>query len=284
MTSVETLYQLDGVDISAVNSGKRLTPLLHGIRLEVAQGEHIAIVGPSGAGKTTLLHTLALAQEPSPPGRMHAFGCLPWQISSARRHTLRARLFLAPQVPPLPPRQRVITAVLAGHLTRWSLGHAIASLCYPEGAEEAAAALALFGLRERLFERVERLSGGERQRVSLARMLVARTDVMLVDEPLSALDPTLAAQTLAVLQEDASRRGATLICGLHQVDLALQCFPRLVGLRAGRIEFDLPRAAVSADRLAQLYAQEVSSGESSRDAARSAQMRACLAVADVRCH
>ena len=284
MNSVENLYHLDGVDIAAINAGRRKTPLLQDIRLEISRGEQIAIVGPSGAGKTTLLHTLALAQEPVPSERMRAFGCVPWQLSSERRHALRARLFLAPQIPPLPPRQRVVTTVLAGRLSRWTLGRAIASLCYPDAAHEAADALTLFGLRERLFERVERLSGGERQRVSLARMLIAAAEVMLVDEPLSALDPTLAAQVLAVLREDASRRGATLICGLHQVDLALEWFPRVIGLRAGRVEFDLPRAEISASMLTQLYAHEEAVASTSHGELVPDRIRESEAIADVRCH
>ena len=215
---------------------------------------------------------------------MRAFGCVPWQLSSERRHALRARLFLAPQIPPLPPRQRVVTTVLAGRLSRWTLGRAIASLCYPDAAHEAADALTLFGLRERLFERVERLSGGERQRVSLARMLIAAAEVMLVDEPLSALDPTLAAQVLAVLREDASRRGAALICGLHQVDLALEWFPRVIGLRAGRVEFDLPRAEISASMLTQLYAHEEAVASTSHGELVPDRIRESEAIADVRCH
>jgi phosphonate transport system ATP-binding protein len=85
-------------------------------------------------------------------------------------------------------------------------------------------------------------------------MLVAEVDAFLVDEPLSALDPTLALRSLAVLQDAARERGATLICSLHQVELAHASFPRLVGLREGRIVFDLPRARVDAAMLKALYA------------------------------
>ncbi|WP_254518410.1 ATP-binding cassette domain-containing protein, partial [Salmonella enterica] len=92
-----------------------------------------------------------------------------------------------PQVPPLPPRQRVVTAVLAGRLPAWGLGTALRSLVYPVDIPVAEAALAVFDLAEKLFERVDRLSGGERQRVGLARALVAPARLWLVDEPLSAL-------------------------------------------------------------------------------------------------
>jgi len=158
---------------------------------------------------------------------------------------LRARLFLAPQTPPLPPRQRVVSAVLAGLLPRWSVWQAIRSLIKPAYPRAAFDVLARVNLQDKLYARVDRLSGGERQRCALARLLISQADLFLVDEPLSALDPALALQTLAVLQQEATTRHATLICGLHQVELARTHFPRIVGLREGRIVFDAVREDVT---------------------------------------
>lgn len=225
---------------------------LRGIDLAFKQGEQVAVIGPSGAGKTTLLHTMACALRPE-SGEFSAFGLAPWALSHAARHALRARLFLAPQTPPLPPRQRVVTAVLAGRLPQWSLWQAIASLIRPRDAGIAYDALARFNLQDKLYARVDRLSGGERQRCGMARLLVSGAEALLVDEPLSALDPTLALQTLLVLRQEAASRNATLICSLHQVELALSHFPRIVGLRDGRVVFDAARAEVTAAMIAALY-------------------------------
>lgn len=225
---------------------------LRDLSLAVAQGEQLALIGPSGAGKTTLLHTLACAHRPD-SGEFTAFGTTPWNLSNAERHALRKRLFLAPQTPPLPPRQRVVTAVLAGRLPQWRLGQAIASLIRPAEPELAFHALSRFHLQDKLYARVDRLSGGERQRCGMARLLVSQAEVFLVDEPLSALDPTLARQTLAVLQQEAKARGATLICSLHQVELARAHFPRIVGLRDGQIVFDEARENVTDAMIAALY-------------------------------
>lgn len=227
-------------------------PALQAVDLSIAQGEQVALIGPSGAGKTTLLHTLALAQEPG-AGVLTAFGTTPWTLSSAARHALRARLFLAPQTPPLPPRQRVVSAVLAGRLPRWSLWRAIASLLRPADPQAAFDALSRFNLQHKLYARVDRLSGGERQRCGMARLLVSDARLFLVDEPLSALDPTLAAQTLDVLQQEARQRDATLVCSLHQVELARARFPRVVGLRDGRIVFDARRDEVTDAMIEALY-------------------------------
>ncbi|GJI98320.1 phosphonates import ATP-binding protein PhnC 1 [Duganella caerulea] len=228
---------------------------LHGISLTIEQGEQLALIGPSGAGKTTLLATLACAHQPA-DGGFQAFGVDPWALGHAERHRLRAQLFLAPQTPPLPPRQRVVTAVLAARLPQWSLWRALVSLFKPADPEAAWQALSRFNLGDKLYSRVDRLSGGERQRCGLARLLLSPAKALLVDEPLSALDPVLSELTLSTLRDEARARNATLICSLHQVDLALSHFPRIVGLRDGRIEFDLPRAQVTPDMIAALYQGE----------------------------
>ena len=229
-------------------------PALRGLELQVAAGEHVAVIGPSGAGKTTLLQLLACALPPG-AGGLQLDGQSPWQLPRAELQRLRGRLFLAPQVPPLPPRQRVVTAVLAGRLPAMGTWQSLRSLFYPVDIPAAFEALDRFDLADKLFERVDRLSGGERQRVGLARALLSPASLWLIDEPLSALDPTRASQAIDTLLTAARERGATLVATLHQVDVALAHFPRIVGLRDGAIAFDLPAAQVGRERLAALYAQ-----------------------------
>src|SRR5688572_16371100 len=123
---------------------------LAAVTFALGAGEQVALIGPSGAGKTTLLHTLALAHRPA-AGSLLAFGTDPWRGSGRARHRLRARLFLAPQTPPLPPRQRVVNAVLAARLPHWSVWRALASLIRPRDAAVAHAALAAFDLQDKLY-------------------------------------------------------------------------------------------------------------------------------------
>jgi phosphonate transport system ATP-binding protein len=224
------------------------------IDLRIAEGELVAVIGASGAGKTTLLQVLAAAHRPS-AGRLAIGGRVPWALPRSELQRLRGQLFLAPQVPPLPPRQRVVTALLAARLPVMGLAASLRSLLYPSDIPAAHEALERFDLADKLFERVDRLSGGERQRIGLARALLAPARLWLIDEPLSALDPTRARQATETLVNEARARGVTLVATLHQVDMALAHFPRIVGLREGRMAFDLPTADVTPERLQRLYEQ-----------------------------
>nr|WP_315482180.1 ATP-binding cassette domain-containing protein [uncultured Undibacterium sp.] len=231
------LLQLDNVSVRHLASARDAVPALQSIHLQVNAGEQIAIIGPSGAGKTTLLHTMAAAIQPC-EGALYFMGQRMWSLSHRERHILRRHLFLAPQTPPLPSRQRVVTSVLAGRLPHWNLWQAFRNLIKPVDPALAWQALSRFQLQDKLYARVDRLSGGERQRCALARLLVSDASLLIVDEPLSALDPSLALQTLQVLQQEAQQANATLICSLHQVELARANFQRIIGLRDGQVMFD----------------------------------------------
>jgi phosphonate transport system ATP-binding protein len=242
--------------LSARHPAARLdsVPALKGVSIVIEPGEQVAVIGPSGAGKTTFLHAAACALKPA-SGSLRLGALDPWAQAPSGLQALRAQLFLAPQVPPLPPRQRVVTAVLAGQLPHWGLAKSLKSLFYPTDAGLAHQALVPFDVADKLFERVDRLSGGERQRVGLARLLAAQSTLWLVDEPLSALDPTRATLAIDALTSQAKARAATLVCTLHQVERALAAFPRIIGLRNGELAFDLPSSEVTRDRLQALYAQ-----------------------------
>ncbi|MFM9916660.1 MAG: phosphonate ABC transporter ATP-binding protein [Rhizobacter sp.] len=239
-------------DLRAAAAPRATAEVLRGLTLDVRRGEQVALIGSSGAGKTSLLQVLACAVPPL-SGTLSLFGTDPWGMSAGQRQRLRGRLFLAPQVPPLPPRQRVVTAVLAGRLPTQSLWASLRTLWHPREAALAHAALAALDLGDKLWDRVDRLSGGERQRVGLARALVADAELWLIDEPLSALDPARAEQVIDRLTETARSANRTLICTLHQVEVARRSFPRIVALRDGLIVYDGPAASFTDAQVAALY-------------------------------
>ena len=253
-------FALNGVGLTHANGFVALA----GITLQAAKGEHIALIGPSGAGKTSLISLLGTALPPT-SGQVSVLDFALKSPSTAAggktpRSTelkhLRARIGTVHQAPPIPGRQRVVTAVLAGRLGQWPAWKSLASLFYPLDMAGAGAALARLDLADKIFQRCDQLSGGQLQRVGIARVLYQQAELILADEPVSALDPALALSSLQCLVEAASSRGATLVASLHAVDLALGCFPRIIGIKAGRIAFDLPAAEVSEALLHELYASE----------------------------
>lgn len=228
---------------------------LRSLDLHIDAGEQVAIIGPSGAGKSSLLNVLATGLRPG-NGELQVLGEHPWQLSARQRQRLRARIGLVHQAPPLPPRQRVITAVLAGKIGQWGIGKSLLNLVHPLDVPGGRAALARLDLHDKLFAQCQQLSGGQLQRVGIARVLYQAPEVLLADEPVSAMDPVLAGHTLKVLCEHAREHAVTLVASLHAVDLALAHFSRIIGLRDGQILFDLPASAVDREQLDALYANE----------------------------
>ena len=205
-----------------------------------------ALFGPSGSGKTTCLRAIAGLERV--PGAYVAVGGEVWQDDAAG-------IFV-------PVHRRALgyvfqEASLFAHLdVRANLAFGRQRVPPGERRFELEAVAALLGIDHLLERRPDRLSGGERQRCGLARLLLSSAEAFLVDEPISALDPALARHTLATLQQEASARKASFVCSLHQVEMARAHFPRLVGLRAGRIVFDAATGAVSDAMIAALYENE----------------------------
>jgi phosphonate transport system ATP-binding protein len=227
------------------------TPALAGVDLTVGPGERVAVVGASGAGKSTLLAVANGTVRPT-AGSVEVLGADPASLGGTALRRLRARVGTVHQHLELPGQLRVVHNVTAGRLASWSAARAAWSLLRPQAVPEVRAALARVGLADRVFERTERLSGGQRQRVAVARVLLQEPDLVLADEPASALDPVLADRVLALLGEVAARGGA-LVASLHDPRLALRHCDRVVGLAAGRVVLDAPTAALRTTDLTDFY-------------------------------
>ncbi|QKX17667.1 phosphonate ABC transporter ATP-binding protein [Microbulbifer sp. YPW1] len=240
---------------TALQHQPQINPALENIALAIKEGEQVAIIGPSGAGKSTLLRLLATAQRPD-TGNIGILNTSPWSISSGARQKLRARIGLIQQSPPLPPRQRVVTAVAAGRAGQWSRFKGLLNFFYPMDIPGVRATLEKLDLADKLFERCDQLSGGQLQRVAIARALYQQPALILADEPVSAMDPVLAEHTLNLLKQEAEQHSATLVVSLHNLELAMGLFPRVIGLRDGTILFDKPVEKITAGELDRLYANE----------------------------
>jgi phosphonate transport system ATP-binding protein len=226
--------------------------------LTVRHGERVALIGPNGAGKSSLLkvlggfasasqgHVVVLGREVTGAG--------PNAMDAAQWRALRAEIGQVMQGLHLVARLSALENVVLGALARPGAMPLWRSwlLCYPESLlREARQALADLGLEDRIDTRADHLSGGERQKVSLARLRLQRPKLLLADEPTSALDPAAALQAcdaLAALAADA-----TLLTVVHDTELLPHLADRVIGLREGRLVFDVPLQALSPDLLKNLY-------------------------------
>ncbi|MDA1260176.1 MAG: phosphonate ABC transporter ATP-binding protein [Planctomycetota bacterium] len=233
------------------------TQVLREVDLDVVAGERIALVGPSGAGKTTLLRVLnGVVQPTAGHGLMDGT-----DLSSLRPGELRAwraRVGFVPQDHALVPNLRVVQNVVSGRLGRRGFWSAARSLAFPTRSdlEAAHALLERVGIEEKLYARTDTLSGGQQQRVAIARALFQEPDALLADEPVASVDPARARDLIRLLTELAEERGLTLIASLHDLALAREFFPRVIGLRAGRKVVDGRPASLNEEDVRALYRLE----------------------------
>ncbi len=225
-------------------------PALAPLSIAVAPGEIVALAGPSGSGKTTLLNLLAGIIQPD-AGQVAIAGRPLSQLRSGRE--LSELVGLIHQQYDLVPHLPVIHNVLAGRLGQWGLLRSVASLVWPQERQTALAVLAQMGIADKINERTSHLSGGEQQRVAIARLMVQSPRLILADEPVASLDPARADEMLSLLTALASASGKTLIVSLHSPHLIRQYCTRVIGLNRGRLEFDVPTSAATADLLDRLY-------------------------------
>jgi phosphonate transport system ATP-binding protein len=218
---------------------RKSTRVLNQISLSVRRGEKIAILGSSGAGKTTLFRTIN-GFLPILSGSISVDGVQVSGLRGRRLRKLRSQIGMISQRHDLVDRLSVHQNVMAGALGRWTTVRALRFLLRPKAAEleEAKRALSRVALERKLRSRTSDLSGGEHQRVAIARALVQQPLVLLADEPVASLDPILSGQILSLLCSLANENGFTLLCSLHQTDLAYEYFDRVIRIEAGEIALD----------------------------------------------
>lgn len=237
-------------DLSFMHPGAELRALEH-VSVVVPSGESVALLGPSGAGKTTLLALLD-GRLRGWRGRVSVLGASLDPDHSPPRARRPDTGFVFQEFA-LVERSTVLRNVLNGRLGRMSPLRAIFGPPSPRDLELASRALADCGIADLAERRVDSLSGGQRQRVAIARCLAQEPRLILADEPVSNLDPARAAEILTLLTEAARMRAATVVFSSHQPDLARRFADRIIGMRSGRIAFDVVITEFSDTATADLY-------------------------------
>lgn len=215
----------------------------------------MALIGPSGAGKTTLFRLLNATLRPT-SGSLRFDGQGVGALSGRELRAMRRRIGTIYQQHHLTPSLTALENTLCGRLGSWSLLETVRNAIRPSERERklAMAALESVGLADKHQSRADQLSGGQQQRLAIARVLTQDPDVILADEPFASLDPALTETIAALLIGLAQDGKRTLVVTLHDVELALRYFPRVIALRDGRVVFDQSPERISRQALDALYA------------------------------
>jgi len=227
-------------------------PALSGVSLSVPAGEIVVLLGLSGSGKSTLLRHINGLETPS-TGSVVSLGEDLARLNGAALRGLRRRIGFIFQQFELVGPLTVLENVLSGALSSLA-GPRVGTWMYPKALREKALGhLDRVGLLERAYQRADALSGGQQQRVAIARALLQDPEILLADEPVASLDPESSSQVMALIREIAAERGLTVVCSLHQVDLALSWGDRIVGLRSGQVVLDTLTSDLTREEVMEIY-------------------------------
>lgn len=230
------------------------TVALAGVSFTVPKGQLCVVLGPSGAGKSTLLRCVnGLVQPSSGCVRINGVPVNPQSLAD-----IRPTVGMIHQGFNLVGRSSVAMNVIAGALPKVATLPALFGVFPRHYRGKACELVSEVGLSEiHLKRRVSELSGGQQQRVGIARAFMLDPEIVLADEPVASLDPQTSADILALLAREARMRSATVLCSLHQIELATAFADRIVAMRDGRLAFDGPPQTLTPAAIKAIYGSAV---------------------------
>lgn len=242
----------DAVRLNGVTKRFGRVTALDGVTVDFTPGAINVLLGLSGSGKSTLLRHINGLHQPS-EGEVQTLGVAVHDATQRDLRQLRTRVGMIFQHFHLVGSMSVLENVCAGRLGSLR-GPRIGLFSYPRAVKEQAMEhLARVGLADKAFQRADTLSGGQQQRVAIARALIQEPVVLLADEPVASLDPVSSAGVMDLLREISADLGLTVICSLHQVELAMDVGDRITGLRSGRVVLDRAADRLSRDDVFEVY-------------------------------
>ncbi|MGL4635446.1 MAG: phosphonate ABC transporter ATP-binding protein [Beijerinckiaceae bacterium] len=207
------------------------------VSITIDRGSFVGIIGRSGAGKSTLLRMVNRLQDVSS-------GSIVWDgqdVTGLKGKALRdwrASCAMVFQQFNIVGRLDVMTNVLMGRLNHTTQVRSLLKLWTPQDRAIAVSALEQFDMTAMAGQRAESLSGGQQQRVAIARALVQEPEIVLADEPIASLDPRNTKIVMDSLQRLNMQFGITVLCNLHDLDIAKDYCGRLIGMAQGKVVFD----------------------------------------------
>lgn len=224
---------------------------LKGVDVTAAEGELVVILGSNGCGKSTFMKCVMGLNQPT-GGSVSVGGRELSGLTGEAQRQARLALAMISQNANLVKRRSVLANVCIGALGRHQTLFTMLGGLPRTELEASLQKIDEVGLLHLANRRAGTLSGGQAQRVAIARALMQDFQVLLADEPVASLDPEAAEGVMQLLRKLADG-GTTVICVLHQPDIALRHADRLIGLKEGRKVFDLPAAEASGPQIAALY-------------------------------
>ncbi|WP_230533791.1 phosphonate ABC transporter ATP-binding protein [Microvirga roseola] len=245
---------MTAISVSSLSKRYGKTRALDNVSIEVQRGEMVALIGASGSGKSTLIrHIAGLEVGDGEAGKVVVLGEVSQTAGRLVRGRPAGRVAVIFQQFNLVGRLSVLTNVLIGHLGRVPRWRGTLGLFSRSEREKAATALARVGIPSVAAQRSSTLSGGQQQRAAIARTLVQEAEILIADEPISALDPSSARRVMDVLANINSQDSITILVSLHQIEYARRYCKRTIAMRDGRVVYDGPSTSLSNSFLAELY-------------------------------
>ncbi len=228
------------------------TKALNGVNLKINPGEFVTILGPSGSGKTTLLRSIN-GLENIDNGEI-VFNNR--KIDDNYLFYVQKKTGMVFQEFNLINNLSSINNVLSDLLNSSSKFLSMLYLFTREQKLQALQSLETVGLLDKAYSRTDQLSGGQRQRVGIARAIIKKPILLLADEPVASLDPKASNLILSLLKKICKEFNITIICNLHQVELAIKFSDRIVGLLDGAIIFDSQTKNIDINYVQNIYREE----------------------------
>ncbi len=237
---------------------------LKNINLEIEEGEFVAIIGLSGAGKSTLLRLINKLIE-STGGEVFFDGESVTKAKGKELINIRRQIGMIFQGFNIVKRMSVLSNVLSGRVAYHPTWKTILGIFPEDDKQIAYRALKRVDILEKVHNRASDLSGGQQQRVAIARALAQEPKLMLADEPVASLDPITTVQVMDYLKKINEEDGITTVANLHHVDLAWNYSTRVVGVREGKIVYDVQMKDMKKSRffadLEKVYGRPITNDE-----------------------